>query len=97
MRTPTRACATRHGRYQLDPRGRAGIQALALSGHLDRSILHRYSITKEEDVKRVAQRLQRARAAQPRLEEKELWHESWHADSGRGEGQELPEAAKLKQ
>jgi hypothetical protein len=59
-------------------------QALAVSGHLDPSMLRRYSIIKEQDVKQVAQRMTerflRQRQAETRPEADKFTNEFANGD-----------------
>ena len=75
-------------------------EAMAVSGHLDRSMLQRYSIAKEQDVKRVAQRMTerflRQRKDGTRQDPEKLWHKLWHGDSTASRAEDASNSAKLK-
>ncbi len=76
-------------------------QALAVSGHLDPSMLRRYSIIKEQDVKHVAQRMTerflRQRQRECAAEPDKLWRKSWHGESASDPAAELTEGFKSTQ
>jgi integrase len=79
-------------------------EAMAVSGHLDRSMLDRYTIVKEKDVQRVAahmadkfreKRERRAREAAPGSEK--LWRKLWHEPSEPEVAEAANRAPKFKQ